>query len=138
MRCIQTWRRGARFLQLRRAESRGRMIPGAPGRAPFPSAHGRQETPKFQRRQTSMQSSNPQTPSTQSSRPGITRRTLMSNTTAAAVGAAAGSLLNFGFPSGVYAAGSGTIRVGLVGCGGRGSGAAVNALNGDPEAKLVA
>ena len=71
-------------------------------------------------------------------RDGISRRSLMRNSTALAVGAAAASALNFGFPSGVYAQGDGTIRVGLVGCGGRGSGAAVNALNGDPNAKLVA
>ena len=31
-----------------------------------------------------------------------------------------------------------TIRVGLIGCGGRGSGAAVQALNADKGAKLVA
>ena len=37
-----------------------------------------------------------------------------------------------------YAAGDDTLRVGLVGCGGRGSGAAVNALEADPKVKLVA
>ncbi len=37
-----------------------------------------------------------------------------------------------------HAAGDGTLKVGLVGCGGRGSGAAVNALNADRGAKLVA
>jgi predicted dehydrogenase len=62
----------------------------------------------------------------------------MRNTTAVAVGAAAATALNFGFPSGVYAAGDGTLKVGLVGCGGRGSGAALNALQGDPNAKIVA
>ncbi len=35
-------------------------------------------------------------------------------------------------------AGSDILRVGLVGCGGRGSGAAVNAMNADPNARLVA
>ena len=30
------------------------------------------------------------------------------------------------------------LKVGLIGCGGRGSGAAANALNADPNAKLVA
>ncbi len=39
---------------------------------------------------------------------------------------------------GAHAAGSDVLRVGLVGCGGRGTGAAVNALNADPHAKLVA
>ncbi len=38
----------------------------------------------------------------------------------------------------VYAAGSDTLRVGLVGCGGRGTAAAVNALMADPNVKLVA
>ena len=38
----------------------------------------------------------------------------------------------------VHAAGSDVLRVGLVGCGGRGSGAAVNALTADKHAKLVA
>jgi len=39
---------------------------------------------------------------------------------------------------GAYAAGTDTIRVGLIGCGGRGTGAAMNALNADPGARLVA
>ena len=38
----------------------------------------------------------------------------------------------------VHAAGNETIRVGLVGCGGRGSGAAIQALSADKSAKLVA
>jgi myo-inositol 2-dehydrogenase / D-chiro-inositol 1-dehydrogenase len=42
------------------------------------------------------------------------------------------------FAGGVHAAGSDTIRVGLVGCGGRGTGAAGQALKADPKAKLVA
>jgi len=37
-----------------------------------------------------------------------------------------------------YAAGSDKIRLGLIGCGGRGSGAAANALDADPNAKLTA
>jgi len=37
-----------------------------------------------------------------------------------------------------HAAGSGTIKIGLVGCGGRGSGAAVNAMNAGKDVKLVA
>ncbi len=51
----------------------------------------------------------------------------------AAVGGAALSI-----PRGVHAAGSDTLRVGLVGCGSRGAGAAANALNADKGAKLVA
>ena len=38
----------------------------------------------------------------------------------------------------VYAAGSGIIKVGMVGCGGRNTGAAVQALNADPGTRLVA
>src|SRR5947209_19625115 len=37
-----------------------------------------------------------------------------------------------------HAAGGGTLRVGLVGCGGRGTGAATQALAADPDVKLVA
>ncbi len=37
-----------------------------------------------------------------------------------------------------HAAGSDVLRVGLVGCGGRGTGAAVNALSADPNTRLVA
>ncbi|HYH65008.1 MAG TPA: Gfo/Idh/MocA family oxidoreductase, partial [Urbifossiella sp.] len=48
--------------------------------------------------------------------------------------AAAVSLL----PTAAYAAGNDTIRVGLVGCGGRGTGAASQALQADPNVKLVA
>lgn len=38
----------------------------------------------------------------------------------------------------VHAAGSGTIKVGLIGCGGRGSGAAANAMNADKDVQVVA
>ena len=55
-----------------------------------------------------------------------------------AVAAAAGAAVNLGLNSGLYAAGSDTLRVGLVGCGGRGTGAAVQALSADPNTKLVA
>lgn len=54
---------------------------------------------------------------------------------ALAAGAAASKLV---FPSGVHAAGSGTLKVGLIGCGGRGTGAAANALKADSNVKLVA
>lgn len=37
-----------------------------------------------------------------------------------------------------YAGGTDTIKLGLVGCGGRGTGAAVNALRADPSVRLVA
>ncbi|MFM8274023.1 MAG: Gfo/Idh/MocA family protein [Gemmata sp.] len=59
-----------------------------------------------------------------------TRRTFMQTSAAAAAGAA---LL-----PGAYAAGDGTIKVGLIGCGSRGTGAAREALQSDPKVKLVA
>jgi predicted dehydrogenase len=37
-----------------------------------------------------------------------------------------------------HAAGSGGFKIGLIGCGGRGSGAAANAMNAGPDVKLVA
>lgn len=39
---------------------------------------------------------------------------------------------------GAHAAGSGVIKVGLIGCGGRGSGAAANAMNAGKDVRLVA
>jgi len=56
--------------------------------------------------------------------------------TSAAVAGGVG--LNLSLASGVYAAGSDTLKVGLVGCGGRGTGAANQALTADPNTKLVA
>ena len=54
-------------------------------------------------------------------------------------GVASASLLGgLSISRGAHAAGSDVIKVGLIGCGGRGSGAAVNALKADPNAKLVA
>jgi predicted dehydrogenase len=50
--------------------------------------------------------------------------------------AAAASALTFA--SGVHAGGDGVLRVGLVGCGGRGTGAASQALRADREVRLVA
>jgi predicted dehydrogenase len=64
------------------------------------------------------------------------RRDFLKISTTAATAAAAASVL----PSSrsVHAAGSDTLKVGLIGCGGRGAGAAANALNADKNAKLVA
>ena len=59
------------------------------------------------------------------------RRQFLQGTAAAAV--AVGSAVPL-----VHAGGSGTIKVGLVGCGGRGTGAADQALNADSDVKLVA
>ncbi len=59
------------------------------------------------------------------------RRTFIKGT-AIATGIVAG-----GIPK-VHAAGNSEIRVGVIGCGGRGSGAAVNAMNADPGVRIVA
>ncbi len=54
-------------------------------------------------------------------------------------GLAAGAALAGGsFTRMAHAEGSGEIKIGLIGCGGRGTGAAVNAMNADPNVKLVA
>ncbi len=63
-----------------------------------------------------------------------TRRTFLKQGVGAAVGTAALSTLS----QGVFAAGNDVIKVGLIGCGGRGTGAAANALRADPNNKLVA
>ncbi len=60
------------------------------------------------------------------------RRDFLKSTTAAA------GVLASGIHRVAHAAGSDVLKVGLVGCGGRGTGAAVNALNADPNATLVA
>ena len=57
--------------------------------------------------------------------------------TSAAVGTAA-MAANLSLLSNVHADGNDIIRVGLVGCGGRGTGAAGQCLNGGPNVKLVA
>ena len=54
------------------------------------------------------------------------RRDFLKNSTLAGVGAAMASHLTFAPP--VHPAGSDTIKIGVVGCGGRGTGAAGNAL----------
>ncbi|MHC4117404.1 MAG: Gfo/Idh/MocA family protein [Planctomycetota bacterium] len=63
------------------------------------------------------------------------RRTFLKRSTTAV----AGSLVTgLSVTQSAYAAGSDTIRVGLVGCGGRGTGAATQVLNADRGTKLVA
>jgi predicted dehydrogenase len=52
--------------------------------------------------------------------------------------ATASALATLDIARAAHAAGSDVLRVGLVGCGGRGRGAALNALNADPHARLVA
>jgi len=65
---------------------------------------------------------------------GPSRRDFLKTTTVAAGAALATSL----FPSGVHAAGSDAIRVGLVGCGGRGTGASDNVLHSAPNVSIIA
>jgi myo-inositol 2-dehydrogenase/D-chiro-inositol 1-dehydrogenase len=64
------------------------------------------------------------------------RRDFLKTSTVAATAAAATTSL--GALSNVHAAGSDTIKVGLVGCGGRGRGAAEQSMNSAPNVKLYA
>jgi len=62
----------------------------------------------------------------------ITRREFIKTTGVASLAAAMPRI------SGAYASGSDTIRVGVVGCGGRGTGAAIDCLNSSPGVEVVA
>jgi predicted dehydrogenase len=62
-----------------------------------------------------------------------TRRQFLQNSAVAA--AALGTMA---FPQVAHAGGSDTLRVGLVGCGGRGTAAVIDALSADPNTELVA
>ncbi len=64
-----------------------------------------------------------------------TRRTFLKGTAALAGGALANKLI---IDKAAYASGSNIIRVGMIGCGGRNTGAAAQALTADPGARLVA
>jgi myo-inositol 2-dehydrogenase / D-chiro-inositol 1-dehydrogenase len=64
------------------------------------------------------------------------RRSFLKSTSAAVIGSAA--VLNLGFPKTSYAQSTNTLKVGLVGCGGRGTGAANEALFADPNVVLTA
>ena len=64
------------------------------------------------------------------------RRDFLRKSTVAALGASIASRIG-NIPA-VHAAGSDQIRVGLIGCGGRGSGAADQVLRAAPNVKLVA
>jgi myo-inositol 2-dehydrogenase/D-chiro-inositol 1-dehydrogenase len=55
-----------------------------------------------------------------------------------AIAAAAASAATMAIPSAVRAAGTDVIKVGLIGCGGRGSGAAIQAMSADPGVRLSA
>ena len=65
----------------------------------------------------------------------ITRRDFLKTSTVAASAAAVGTL---DLSRSAHAAGSDIIKVGMIGCGGRNSGAAAQALTADPGARLVA
>ncbi len=64
---------------------------------------------------------------------GATRRDFLKTTAAAA-----GALATHALASNAFAGGSDTIKVGLIGCGGRGSGAAENVLHAAKGVKIVA
>src|SRR4051794_23155713 len=64
------------------------------------------------------------------------RRMFIKETTATALAAATTAQLNL--VANAHAAGSDTLRIGLIGCGGRGTGAAEQALTADKNTKLVA
>ena len=67
---------------------------------------------------------------------GSSRRQFLTQASAAAVGTTLAS--HFSTLPGAYAAGTDEIRVGLIGCGGRGTGAAMNCLNSAEGVKLIA
>lgn len=70
------------------------------------------------------------------SNPNPSRRDFLQTSTTAALSAAA--IAQLSLSSGVYAAGDDVIKIGLVGCGGRGTGAAGQALSTEGNVKLVA
>jgi len=60
----------------------------------------------------------------------VSRRTFLSNSAALAAAAAIGGR--------AFAQGAGKLRVGLIGCGGRGSGAAIDCCNSSPDIEITA
>ena len=62
----------------------------------------------------------------------VTRRDFVKAATAASLAA------SFGGRFGVFAQGSDAIKVGVIGCGGRGTGAAIDCLKADPAVEIVA
>ncbi|NUQ66633.1 MAG: Gfo/Idh/MocA family oxidoreductase [Pirellulales bacterium] len=66
---------------------------------------------------------------------GTTRREFLVHSAILSGAAATSGLVS---PRSVHAAGSDALRIGLIGCGGRGAGAVASALSVDPGAKLVA
>ncbi len=66
----------------------------------------------------------------------VNRRAFLKTSSAAAAGGAIAATL--GIARSAHAAGDDLLRVGLIGCGGRGTGAANQALHADPHVKLTA
>ncbi len=66
---------------------------------------------------------------------GLTRRDFIKTASAASVATLAASLRGSG---GLFAAGSDAIRIGVIGAGGRGTGAAIDAVNSSPGVEIVA
>ena len=64
---------------------------------------------------------------------GVDRRDFLAATTTGAIALGVSA-----FPSGVHAAGTDTIKIGMIGCGDRCTGAAVQAMKAGPDVKLVA
>ena len=65
----------------------------------------------------------------------MTRRDFLKTSAAAA---ATATLSSLDIVRSAHAAGSGVIKIGLIGCGGRGTGAAINAMNAGQDVRLVA
>ena len=68
--------------------------------------------------------------------PSTSRRQFLKASTTAALGSVFAA--NLSFPEKTFAANSDTLKVGLIGCGGRGTGAANQALNADKNVVLTA
>jgi len=66
---------------------------------------------------------------------GLTRRDFIRTASAASVATLAASFPGSG---GLFAAGSDTIRIGIIGAGGRGTGAAIDAVNSSPGVEIIA
>lgn len=74
------------------------------------------------------------------SKPKTTRRKFIQASSTLAAGAAAGSLMtpNLSLARSANVSGTDTIKIGLVGCGGRGTGASIQAMNTEGNVELVA
>ena len=67
---------------------------------------------------------------------GTNRRNFIKSTSAAVI--ASTVALNVGFTESLFARPKNTLKVGLIGCGGRGTGAAIQALTADPDVVITA